>query len=671
MSDEVQAMQRAMEQRERAKESLKPRIEDYLTSKGLPLNKPFLCLNPEHGDRSPSMSYDRVRYRAHCFSCEASYDIFDLVGIEYGLTEYNDKLEKVASMYGYPLHGGGQVYRKQVGNEQNTHSDIHTPAPAQPEKKDYSRMYAEAHKRLSETSYLKLRGLSAETMERFNLGYMPEYMVRDHTGELAKWPVVIVPTSEYSYVVRNVSPDADHKDRYRKKGESHLLNADALREAQTPIFVVEGELDAMSIVEAGGAAVGLGSYDNVPLFLKAAEKDKPTQPIVVAFDNETDPDKAKRVEEATKRLEEGLNKLRIRHCRRSPQGAYKDANEALVKDRAAFVEAVRAVANDIGQVIAQEAEEAEQKAKEAYLQQNQVSNHLNAFIDGIAESVNTPCTPTGFFSLDTALDGGLYEGLYTIGAISSLGKTTLILQIGDQIAASGKDVIIFSLEMARSELMAKSISRHSILLADERNLDTKNAKTARGIMDGKRYANYNSTETQLIKDSITAYSKYAEHLYIQEGAGEVGVAQIRETVEAHLRYTGQRPVVIVDYLQILSPYSERLSDKQNTDKAVLELKRISRDYKIPVLAISSFNRMSYNESVTMEAFKESGAIEYSSDVLFGLQLRGAGTKDFNPTEAKKKNPRQIELVILKNRSGRVGDNITFSYYPLFNYYKEV
>lgn len=72
----------------------------------------------------------------------------------------------------------------------------------------------------------------------------------------------------------------------------------------------------------------------------------------------------------------------------------------------------------------------------------------------------------------------------------------------------------------------------------------------------------------------------------------------------------------------------------------------------------------------MEAFKESGAIEYSSDVLIGLQLAGAGGKNFDVNEAKRKDPRDIELVILKNRNGRTGDKIRYSYYPLFNYFVE-
>ena len=103
----------------------------------------------------------------------------------------------------------------------------------------------------------------------------------------------------------------------------------------------------------------------------------------------------------------------------------------------------------------------------------------------------------------------------------------------------------------------------------------------------------------------------------------------------------------------------------------MELKRISRDYKKPVIAISSLNRQSYSKKISMEAFKESGAIEYSSDVLIGLQLKGVGTPNFDVDTAKSKNPREIELVILKNRNGQTGKKVTYNFYPMFNYYREM
>jgi replicative DNA helicase len=284
--------------------------------------------------------------------------------------------------------------------------------------------------------------------------------------------------------------------------------------------------------------------------------------------------------------------------------------------------------------------------------------------------VDTPCISTGFTKLDEALDGGLYEGLYIMGAISSLGKTTLIIQIADQIAQAGQDVLIFSLEMARTEIMAKSISRHTLQQVLSNGGDVRNAKTTRGITTGKRYLKYSKAEHEIINGALTAYGTYADRIYISEGIGDIGAEQIRETVKQHILFTGNTPVVIVDYLQILAPYNERATDKQNTDKAVLELKRISRDYKTPVIGISSFNRANYSVAVTMEAYKESGAIEYSGDVLLGLQLKGVGEKSFDANEAKKKNPREVELVVLKNRNGRTGDKLEYKYYPLFNYFKE-
>ena len=313
------------------------------------------------------------------------------------------------------------------------------------------------------------------------------------------------------------------------------------------------------------------------------------------------------------------------------------------------------------------------EAERAEYMKESVAYHIQDFVNGIADSVNTPYFPTGFPKLDELLDGGLYEGLYIIGAVSSLGKTTLLLQIADQVAQSGTDVLIFSLEMARSELMAKSISRETLLDVLRNNGNIADAKTARGITTGKRWAGYSEQVKNTIYRAINAYSNYANHLYIIEGIGNVGTATIRKKIEQHINLTGHRPLVIIDYLQIVAPgQGDRgASDKQITDRNVMELKRISRDFKIPVFGVSSFNRDNYEMPVSMRAFKESGAVEYSSDVLLGLQFKGVGKDGFDIDKAKSKNPREIELKILKQRNGETGKTVNFEYYALFNYFKEV
>jgi len=627
--------------REQAKEHIKGELERYLQQKGIHTQKRFRCLNPHHEDNNPSMGYDRKRNKAHCFACGADYDTLDLIGLEHGIMDGREIFEKAYEVFGIHIDGERIENRNQTKSEQHAKNQ---------KERDYTNYYRQAHQRIQETDYPQKRGLSEEVITRFMLGYDPNYT----TGG-AIWQALIIPSGKDSYIARNTRPDADKRSRYRKQGKSLIYNSKVLQEAKKPIFVVEGELDALSIATVGGEAVGLGSTANVKSFLKLLESRKPEQPLILALDND------KGGKEAADEVIEGLQKLHLSYYRMNPYGEHKDANDALIADKDALAAAVESAER-----IEEEALLAE---KEAYIQTS-TAYHLQSFIDGIADSVNTPYIPTGFGRLDETLDGGLFEGLYIVGAITSLGKTSLLLQIADQIAADGKDVLIFSLEMARSELIAKSVSRHTLIQTLGNGGDIRNAKTARGITTGKRYPHYSAAERELITSSIKAYGTYAEHIYISEGIGDIGADQIRDTVKKHILFTGNKPVVVVDYLQILAPYSDRATDKQNTDKAVLELKRVSRDYKIPVIGISSFNRANYREAVTMEAFKESGAVEYSSDILIGLQLAGAGKKEFDSNAEKKKNPRNIELVILKNRNGKTGDKIALDYYPLFNYFKE-
>jgi replicative DNA helicase len=150
---------------------------------------------------------------------------------------------------------------------------------------------------------------------------------------------------------------------------------------------------------------------------------------------------------------------------------------------------------------------------------------------------------------------------------------------------------------------------------------------------------------------------------IVEASGEIGALQIRKIVGDYINYKQRKPVIIVDYLQILAPYSKEYARdiRLNIDKTILELKRIARDYKIPVIAVSSLNRTGAKEKVTEDAFKESGAIEYSCDVLLGLHKRN----DI------KQPIREMELVILKNRIGQANKEIYYDYNAGFHHFEEV
>jgi replicative DNA helicase len=650
---------------EQAKDFIKNEIENYLSSKGINIRKPFNCLNPDHADNDPSMSYDKKRNKVHCFSCGVDYDIFDLIGIDYNLSEPKEIFKKAYEHFN--IFVDNDIYKNSKNQGQNPNENGQKNNEKQGDYMEYFLKAKEAlHKSPAALKYLQSRGLSTSTADRFMVGYDPEWRSPKALRDGKKPPTsprLIIPTGKNSYLARATEPNVDPKFKAMKEGTLELFNKKALQGA-APVFITEGEIDALSIIEIGGEACALGSVNNVNKFIELCKSNPLAIPLILSLDNDD------RGKEAQGKLRVGLEALKISFYEVNTAGEYKDPNEHLIKNKEAFAALVN---SDPAEAARQEAE----AEKTKYLE-TAAAYHINALMGEIAASANTPAISTGFKLLDEALDGGLYEGLYIMGAISSLGKTTYILQIADQIAQRGQDVLIFSLEMSRYELMAKSISRLTIINC---NNQTKNAKTTRGILSGYKRKYYNEDEKKLINMSMEDYSLYSQYIYIHEGVGDIGVEDIRQEVQKHISFTGNIPVVIIDYLQILSPYDMRATDKQNTDKAVLELKRLSRDKKMPVIAVSSFNRDNYTAPVNLASFKESGAIEYSSDILLGLQLAGMdklSQSDSKRSETTKQiedmkaaDPRKAQLKILKNRNGKIGISLYYDYYPMFNLFKEI
>lgn len=624
------------------------RLSEYLQSKGININKNFRCLAGTHEDKNPSMSYDKDRNKVHCFSCNADMDIFDLVGVEYGLTDFPSQKRKVFELFGL----GGQ-YQKPAKIERTTAAPV--SVERQKEKTDYREYFKQCHENASSTDYFSFRGIGENEIKRFYLGYD------------SKKRAIIIPTSRHSYVERNTDMNAAKNERYKKHGESRPFNLSAIEHNRGGvIFVVEGEIDAISIESLGFPAIALGSATNASKAAAEILKQQKGEAFLIAED------KDESGENATKILEAALSGKSVYFKTVYPFDDCKDANEALMKDREKLKKTLAELVSETGTA-------AERKQRE-YREKYGADFLLKAFDAEVMEHT-MPAVSTGFKGLDYVFDGGFYEGLYIVGAVSSGGKTTLVTQFMDAIAKGGRDVLYFSLEMSRFELMAKIISRQTGRVALKKSLADKDhgeairlyAKSNRDLMRADKVAAFSETERQIVNQAKAVVLSFASHIYIVEGVGTVGIEQIKEMVYKHREITGRAPIVIVDYLQIIAPYEVKASDKQNTDRAVVELKRLSRDLKTPVIAISSFNRNAYGRNADMSSVKESGGIEYGCDVLLALQpvaVRTMKESEFDDQREKRKTPRELEISVLKNRNGRTGDIIPVKYFPHFNLFTE-
>ena len=114
----------------KTKEYLKTQLPEYLRNKGINPEVRFCCLNPNHDDRHPSMSYNPNNYTVHCFSCNETYDIFALIGIDFGLTDFKDQFNKACELF---LNSNDEEYIDDNDNlrvpNRNYDSDEHDNEP--------------------------------------------------------------------------------------------------------------------------------------------------------------------------------------------------------------------------------------------------------------------------------------------------------------------------------------------------------------------------------------------------------------------------------------------------------------------------------------------------------------------------------------------------------------
>lgn len=586
-------------------------MQEQLSNMGISnINKNFSCLNPNHPDKNPSMSYNKKNNTVHCFSCLSTYNLIDLIRLETNLDG--------ASLYEFILKKYGITVTKENKNKKAT-PYYHNLEAA---KNDYTAYIEKCHLMISKTDYFEKRGLNKKTLDRFNLGY-----------DESKKAIIFPYNSQNTYYSsRKVNPQ-DKRDRFYKPsilqaGEEPLFNAEALYTSKGFTFIVEAQICALTLEQEHIPTCALCSTSNTDKLIEQIKK-KPTQnTLVLVLDNDTAGKKSE------KKLIESLELINHDYITVNFSGIYNDPNEAYTSNKQYFLEQISLIQkNGIKQY-------SKIKNKTEYISQHKEEIEKDLFF---IKNNKTEFIKTGFSNLDSALDGGLTDGLYVLGAVSSIGKTTLVLQMANQIAKQGNDVILFSLEISKHQLIAKSISRLSYEYS-KISKDIK-PKTMYDILKKGAQNCFQDNEKTVMDKIFDDYKNLAERFYINEGIGDINVSTIKDYIYRHINKTQNKPVVMIDYLQIIPPKEMRATDKQNMDRTIYSLKQLTRELSIPIFTISSFSRENYTMPVDLKSFKESGGIEYSGDVLLGLQYTGM---DYLEDETDRSRQIRIRNLIHQN-----------------------
>ena len=262
--------------------------------------------------------------------------------------------------------------------------------------------------------------------------------------------------------------------------------------------------------------------------------------------------------------------------------------------------------------------------------------------------------------------------------------------------------------MSKKELFAKSVSRNTYKIVESQGVlsyfDEADRLTMGDVLRGRIGedqvdATKPYQKRDLFDAALAETNKLKDHLRIIRD-NTINVDKVENFINAHVDATGNKPFVILDYLQILKHGDEVRGDKRVlTDEDVNRLKDLAVRLDLPIMVISSFNRNNYFEPVSPGSFKESGTIEYTGDTLIGMQYSGMGyqkhwfkkkgmekakqvyenTQDHNTRvrELLEKMDESgasgqslpIDVVLLKNRGVSKG-KVLFEFCPKYNVFTE-
>lgn len=643
---------------EEARDEIKRRWRElWPHDKGKGENQGVICPLCQNGSGADGDGVKQDRRKEglflHCFKCGFNGDAITLLEKELH-AGYRQALEEGAKRLSLSVEwkNGGTAALKPPAQTSGNRAGSPAKPPTgtnyhageeKPLKMDFSPFIESARAGLEDErarEYLERRGISIETAAAYRLGYVAEW-TNPATGRKQSGGRLIVPfAGDCGYLARSIGGD---EKGAKQNGGAVGLFGDALKGSGV-VFIVEGWADALSIIEAGkenGAeyhAIALNGAANGSKLIEAAADFSGV--FLIALDA----DEAGR--KAAEKLSAMMQEAGFLFSVADLCGGCKDENEFLVMDRAGFSFACLE-AHETATAVAEQA--ARPDSIEAYITGGGWREDV--------ERGKQNREKTGFPALDDWLGGGLYEGLTVISGFPSLGKTSLLWQIGENVAATGCHVIFFSLEMSRADMLAKSLSRRAF--ANGRDVTSDDAQSGRDDC---------SRELKEILQDVGA------RLEVVEGSFGYGIEAIRKRAILAKR-RGGRLCVFVDYLQAAADYKGGGSEITAISDTAKAFRQLARELHCPIVCASSTARTNYNSAVDLGVFYGSGGIESAADCAAGLQLSAVysreyidagrerqGGKDKQASiidKAAAESPRGVSFIGLKNRRGQMKKRIDF------------
>jgi replicative DNA helicase len=239
--------------------------------------------------------------------------------------------------------------------------------------------------------------------------------------------------------------------------------------------------------------------------------------------------------------------------------------------------------------------------------------------------------PTGFKDLDKLTAGLQPSDLIVIAGRPSMGKTAFCLNMATHAAFAGIGVALFSLEMAKEQLVLR-------MLCSEARID--HSKVRSGYLADREFPAL-----------VMAAGRLAETPIYIDDTPAISVLELRAKARRLVRDRDRKVgLIMVDYLQLMRGVATAANREQEISDISRSLKALAKELSVPVIAISQLNRRVEDRGdkrPMMADLRESGAIEQDADVI-GFIFRD---EVYNPKSA---DEGIAEIIIAKQRNGPIG-----------------
>ena len=327
----------------------------------------------------------------------------------------------------------------------------------------------------------------------------------------------------------------------------------------------------------------------------------------------------------------------------------------IVKDKSTLRELIQAATKIVKEGYSQEGsvEEIVEAAEKGILNVSEkrnstgfqaISDVLNSTMEHIdrLSQQNEEITglPTGYPELDKMTAGLQPEELIILAARPAVGKTAFALNIAQNIGTrTDRSVAIFSLEMGAESLVNR-------MLCAEGTIEAGHLRT--GQLTEQEWHNLIMAMGSLSNTSI----------FIDDTPG-IKVSEIRARCRRLAQEKGNLGLILIDYLQLIEG-SGRESRQQEVSEISRQLKKLAKELKVPVIALSQLSRsveQRQDKRPVLSDIRESGSIEQDADIVAFLYredyYQRQGTEEDKNEEEQAVND-VIEVIIEKNRSGARG-----------------